>query len=280
MKKNTVKILCSLLAASMLAFAGCSKKDPAPKDPAPAETQGDAADQAEPTSSLAGKTLKVACSATFVPYESVSIAPDGTKTYTGMNIDILNAIAEKLDFTIEYEDMPFKSIIGALQAGRIDLASGGMQPTDERRQNVDFSDIFFYPRNAIVYKEGAGYTTLDSLTGKKIAYVFGTNYQQIAESVEGAETSGIQGSPACIEEVKTGRVDACIIDGAGATEFLKANEGLELSLLDKTEDCFAFVFPKDSPYREEINAVLKEMMENGELDAIVSNHLSEEFILQ
>ena len=44
---------------------------------------------------------------------------------------------------------------------------------------------------------------------------------------------GIQGSPACIEEVKSGRADACIIDGAGATEFLKENEGLSMSLLDK-----------------------------------------------
>ena len=65
------------------------------------------------------------------------------------------------------------------------------------------------------------YPDLESLQGKTIAYVFGTNYQQVAESIEGAETVGIQGSPACIEEVKSGRADACIIDGAGATELLK-----------------------------------------------------------
>jgi len=114
----------------------------------------------------------------------------------------------------------------------------------------------------------------------QIAYVFGTNYQQVAESVEGAETVGIQGSPACIEEVKSKRADACIVDGAGATEFLKNNEGLKLSLMDKVDDdCFAIGFPKESPYYETFNNTLKEMMENGELDDIIASHLSEQFIL-
>ena len=132
----------------------------------------------------------------------------------------------------------------------------------------------------IVYRAEDNYPDLDSLKGKKIAYVFGTNYQQVAESVEGAETVGIQGSPACIEEVKSKRADACIVDGAGATEFLKNNEGLKLSLMDKVDDdCFAIGFPKESPYYETFNNTLKEMMENGELDDIIASHLSEQFIL-
>lgn len=59
------------------------------------------------------------------------------------------------------------------------------------------------------------YPDLDSLQGKTVAYVFGTNYQQVAESIPDANAVGIQGSPACIEEVKSKRADACIIDGAG-----------------------------------------------------------------
>lgn len=226
-----------------------------------------------------GKTVKVGCSATFVPFESIEMAADGSKTYVGMNIDIIKAVVEKNGGTVEFMDMPFKSLMAAIQAGQIDFCSGGMSPNEERRQTLDFSEIFFYPRNAIVYRTGDSYPDLDSLKGKKIAYVFGTNYQQVAEGVEGAETVGIQGSPACIEEVKSKRADACIIDGAGATEFLKQNEGLEMSLLDKTEDCFAIGFPKESPYYEAFNNTLKEMMENGELDEIIASHLSEQFIL-
>lgn len=52
-----------------------------------------------------------------------------------------------------------------------------------------------------------------------------------------------------------------------------------MSLLDKTDDCFAIGFPKESPYYETFNNTLKEMMENGELDSIIAEHLSEQFIL-
>ncbi len=226
-----------------------------------------------------GATVKVGCSATFVPFESIEMASDGSKTYVGMNIDLIKAVVEKNGGTVEFVDMPFKSLMAAIQASQIDFCSGGMAPTDERRETLNFSEIFFYPRNAIVYRAEDDYPDLGSLQGKTIAYAFGTNYQQVAESVEGAQAVGIQGSPACIEEVKSKRADACIIDGAGATEFLKQNEGLAMSLLDKTDDCFAIGFPKESPYYEAFNNTLKEMMENGELDEIIASHLSEQFIL-
>ncbi|HJB08438.1 MAG TPA: transporter substrate-binding domain-containing protein [Candidatus Enterocloster faecavium] len=241
-----------------------------------AESEGEEVSADNP---FAGKTVKVGCSATFVPFESIEMAADGTKTYVGMNIDIVRTIVEKNGGQVEFVDMPFKSLMAAIQAGQIDFCSGGMAPTDERRETLDFSDIFFYPRNAIVYRAEDNYPDLDSLKGKTVAYVFGTNYQQVAESIEGAKTVGIQGSPACIEEVKSGRADACIIDGAGATEFLKNNDGLAMSLLDKTEDCFAIGFPKNSPYYETFNNTLKEMMEDGELDEIIASHLNEQFIL-
>ncbi|MFR5294393.1 MAG: substrate-binding periplasmic protein [Clostridium sp.] len=203
----------------------------------------------------------------------------GSKTYVGMNIDIVKAIVEKNGGSVEFVDMPFKSLMAAIQAGQIDFCSGGMAPTEEREKTLDFSEIFFYPRNAIVYRAEDDYPDLDSLQGKTVAYVFGTNYQQVAESIPDANAVGIQGSPACIEEVKSKRADACIIDGAGASEFLKNNDTLKMSLLDKTDDCFAIGFPKESPYYETFNNTLKEMMDDGELNKIIAEHLSEQFIL-
>ena len=259
--------------------AESAQESSAEESEAAESTEESSAEEASADNPFAGKTVKVGCSATFVPFESIEMAADGSKTYVGMNIDIVRTIVEKNGGQVEFVDMPFKSLMAAIQAGQIDFCSGGMAPTDERRETLDFSEIFFYPRNAIVYRSEDNYPDLESRQGKTVAYVFGTNYQQVAESIEGAETVGIQGSPACIEEVKSGRADACIIDGAGATEFLKENEGLSMSLLDKTEDCFAIGFPKESPYYETFNNTLKEMMDNGELDEIIASHLSEQFIL-
>lgn len=292
MKKHILFAAGAMLAAVLM--TGCGSK-PAETTAAAtaAETESTAAETTEAAGSeaesseaevsadnpFAGKTVKVGCSATFVPFESIEMAADGSKTYVGMNIDIVKAIVEKNGGSVEFVDMPFKSLMAAIQAGQIDFCSGGMAPTEEREKTLDFSEIFFYPRNAIVYRTEDDYPDLDSLQGKTVAYVFGTNYQQVAESIPDVNAVGIQGSPACIEEVKSKRADACIIDGAGASEFLKNNDTLKMSLLDKTDDCFAIGFPKESPYYETFNNTLKEMMDDGELNKIIAEHLSEQFIL-
>ena len=292
MKKHILFAAGAMLAAVLM--TGCGSK-PAETTAAAtaAETESTAAETTQAAGSevesseaevsadnpFAGKTVKVGCSATFVPFESIEMAADGSKNYVGMNIDIVKAIVEKNGGSVEFVDMPFKSLMAAIQAGQIDFCSGGMAPTEEREKTLDFSEIFFYPRNAIVYRAEDDYPDLDSLQGKTVAYVFGTNYQQVAESIPDANAVGIQGSPACIEEVKSKRADACIIDGAGASEFLKNNDTLKMSLLDKTDDCFAIGFPKESPYYETFNNTLKEMMDDGELNKIIAEHLSEQFIL-
>ena len=292
MKKHILFAAGAMLAAVLM--TGCGSK-PAETTAAAtaAETESTAAETTQAAGSeaesseaevsadnpFAGKTVKVGCSATFVPFESIEMAADGSKTYVGMNIDIVKAIVEKNGGSVEFVDMPFKSLMAAIQAGQIDFCSGGMAPTEEREKTLDFSEIFFYPRNAIVYRAEDDYPDLDSLQGKTVAYVFGTNYQQVAESIPDVNAVGLQGSPACIEEVKSKRADACIIDGAGASEFLKNNDTLKMSLLDKTDDCFAIGFPKESPYYETFNNTLKEMMDDGELNKIIAEHLSEQFIL-
>ncbi|MFR5731164.1 MAG: substrate-binding periplasmic protein [Clostridium sp.] len=292
MKKHILFAAGAMLAAVLM--TGCGSK-PAETTAAAtaAETESTAAETTEAAGSeaesseaevsadnpFAGKTVKVGCSATFVPFESIEMAADGSKNYVGMNIDIVKAIVEKNGGSVEFVDMPFKSLMAAIQAGQIDFCSGGMAPTEEREKTLDFSEIFFYPRNAIVYRAEDDYPDLDSLQGKTVAYVFGTNYQQVAESIPDVNAVGIQVSPACIEEVKSKRADACIIDGAGASEFLKNNDTLKMSLLDKTDDCFAIGFPKESPYYETFNNTLKEMMDDGELNKIIAEHLSEQFIL-
>ena len=292
MKKHILLAAGAMLAAVLM--TGCGSK-PAETTAAAtaAETESTAAETTQAAGSeaesseaevsadnpFAGKTVKVGCSATFVPFESIEMAADGSKTYVGMNIDIVKAIVEKNGGSVEFVDMPFKSLMAAIQAGQIDFCSGGMAPTEEREKALDFSEIFFYPRNAIVYRAEDDYPDLDSLQGKNVAYVFGTNYQQVTESIPDVNAVGIQGSPACIEEVKSKRADACIIDGAGASEFLKNNDELKMSLLDKTDDCFAIGFPKESPYYETFNNTLKEMMDDGELNKIIAEHLSEQFIL-
>lgn len=274
MKKLLTTAVSVLSIGAVLMLSGCSSTDEAVNT-----NTDEVIESADGENPLFGQTIVVGCSSTFVPFESIVMAEDGSVDYVGMNVELIETILEKNGAEVEFMDMPFKSLIGAIQTGQIDMNISGMMPTEERMEALDFSEIYFYPRNAIVFDKSNNFETLEDLEGKTVAYAFGTNYQQIVEAIDGVTGTAIQGSPACVEEVKSGRSDATVMDGAGAVEYLKNNDNLTLSLLDKTDDCFAIGFPKDSPYYDVVNDTLIEMMSNGELDEIISNYLTEDFIL-
>ena len=118
MKKHILFAAGAMLAAVLM--TGCGSK-PAETTAAAtaAETESTAAETTEVAGSeaesseaevsadnpFAGKTVKVGCSATFVPFESIEMAADGSKNYVGMNIDIVKAIVEKNGGSVEFVDM-------------------------------------------------------------------------------------------------------------------------------------------------------------------------------
>ena len=123
MKKRLALAVSVMLAIGMMTGCG-SKAEPAAETTAAetaAETtaaETEAAETTEETEAAAenpfnGASVRVGCSATFVPFESIEMANDGSKTYGGMNIDLITAIVEKNGGTVEFVDMPFKSPMAA-----------------------------------------------------------------------------------------------------------------------------------------------------------------------
>ena len=95
-----------------------------------------------------GKTLTMATNAEFPPYEY----HDGTEI-VGIDVEIAQAIADKLGMELKIENMEFDSIIGAIQAGKVDVGVAGMTVTEDRKKNVDFSDTYYTGRQVIIVKE-------------------------------------------------------------------------------------------------------------------------------
>ncbi|MET3292858.1 UNVERIFIED_CONTAM: ABC-type amino acid transport substrate-binding protein [Brevibacillus sp. OAP136] len=265
MKKKAFAGICLTGVLSLALLAGCGQSQSA-------NPQAPAGDAAKPAS----ETLVMSTNATFPPFEFVDTA-NGTKEIKGLDIDIANTIAKNLGVNITINDMAFAGIIGSIMEKRADFAISGMSPTPERLKNVDFSDAYFYPRNAIVAPKGANITALDQLVGKKIAVPFGTTYEKDAKTVKDANVVALDGSPAVIQELNNKRVDAAILDGSEAYEFLKKNPGLEMHLMPKSEDSFAIAFPKGSKWVEPFNKELKKMQESGELNKLIVKWLGEEF---
>ena len=109
-------------------------------------------------------------SADYPPYEW-HLIKDGKDEIIGFDIDIAQAIADELGVELEVKDMAFDGLIPALSTGKIDMIIAGMNATEERKQSVDFTDVYYTQTDIVVIrKEDADkFTSEDSLKTAKLA---------------------------------------------------------------------------------------------------------------
>ena len=116
MKKYLALLLAAIMALSLAACASTAKTEDA--------------------ASTSGK-LTMATEATFQPYEYY----DGD-AIVGIDVEVAQAIADKLGMELEVTDIAFDSIIPGVQTGKYDMGMAGMTVTDERKEQVNFSDSY------------------------------------------------------------------------------------------------------------------------------------------
>ncbi|MBD1928585.1 ABC transporter substrate-binding protein/permease [Trichocoleus sp. FACHB-90] len=217
-----------------------------------------------------GKKFVMVTSADYPPYEFRDTA-SGSADIVGFDVDIANYIAKELGFQLDIKDTDFSGIIPAVQSGRADFAMAGMTPTAERRQNVDFSDIYYEAKNTIVAQKGSNLTTPESLAGKKVGVQLGSTQEKAAKEIKGANLVALNKTGEIIQEVKSNRIDAAIIEDTIAKGFIANNPDLEFNTVPNTGEAgSAIAFAKDSPLVNDFNRVLAEMKQNGEIDRLVT----------
>ncbi|MBK7317969.1 transporter substrate-binding domain-containing protein [Candidatus Villigracilis affinis] len=94
--------------------------------------------------------IKVGTSADYPPFESV----DASGNKIGFDIDLMTEIAKRLGVKIEWVDMPFDSLIAAVQEGKIDASISAFNYSEERDQTIDFSDAYYTSEDAFTVAEG------------------------------------------------------------------------------------------------------------------------------
>lgn len=222
------------------------------------------------------KTLVMATSADYPPYEYID-SSSGSQDIVGFDVDIAQAIADELGYELEINNIDFNGLIPSLQANRADFVMAGMTPTEERKQNVDFSQVYYEAKNTIVTLEGTDLTTPESLDGKTVGVQLGSTQEQAAKEIEGANIKSLNRINEMIQELKAGRVDALIVEDTVAAGYAASNPELEFNVIPNTGDAgSAIAFPKDSPLREEFEPVLQEMIDSGEIDELVIKWFGDE----
>ena len=280
MKK--ILILALVIVMSLVLFTACSSEEAPVEEPQTQLAPSDVTDNGE-GKPLSGKNLKVAMSANYKYFETVTIDEKGQEKYEGLDIDILDKMSEDLGFTYEIINMPFASLIGSLQSNQADFVISGMSYTEERAQSVDFSDKYATAKVGVIISEGSQISSLEDLKGKKIACSAGTNYERIIKSIEGAELVTFDGQAAVTQELVMGRVDAAITGGTASKKVAEENEGLDFFIMDTTDvdiplDTYNIAFPKGSELVSVFNDEIAKLEEEGTLKDLIIKWLGEAYI--
>lgn len=98
--------------------------------------------------SYGGGVLLAVTNAEFPPYEER--LEDGT--IVGIDVDIMKAICDELDMKLQMEHTSFDSLIASVQRGTADVAIAAMTITEERKEQIDFSDIYLSAKQVIIVR--------------------------------------------------------------------------------------------------------------------------------
>lgn len=221
-------------------------------------------------------TLRMATNATFPPY--INTTDNGG--FEGIDYEVAEEIAKRLNLKLEVDDMDFPSILAAVDGGKDDIAMGGITVTDERKKSLNFSDSYATAVQVIIVKDGSDIKTVDDLSkAKAIGCQEGTTgYIYCSDSEEnggyGDKAIGYSDGPTAVQALVSGKVDAVVIDNEPAKEYVKANKGLKIIDTPFVKEEYAIGVNKDNDaLLNAVNAVLKQMKADGSLQKITDKYI-------
>ncbi len=249
MKKIIALVLAALMAMTLLASCG-------PKGKTLAEVKE------------AGK-LTVATSPDFPPFESL----EGDEV-VGIEVDIMNLIADELGVELEIVQMDFDSVLLGIQSAKYDCGMSGITANEERKENMLFTTPYYNAAQVIVVKEDSEIAGKADLDGKKVSVQTGTTADEGCKELLGVDNvSAFAANADAKAALTTGKVDAWVVDNLTAIQMVEDGDGLVILEEKMTDEPYAFAFAFGSEdLVAAIDEVLTALIADGTVEAIFAEY--------
>lgn len=240
----TALLAVFLLALASLAVAGCGSSD----------------DSTTSGGSGGGEPLTVGSDIPYPPFEQGKPGE-----YTGFDIELMEAIGEKIGRTPEFQDTSFETIFRDVAQGKFEAVISAATITEEREKEVAFSDPYYLSEQAILVQEGSDVGGIEDLSGKTVGAQQGTTGLELGkEKADAGELRPYPEGPDAINALKAGTVEAVIIDQPVAQNAVEEEGGVEISESVPTEESYGIALSKDNTeLLTEINKGLSEVISDG-----------------
>jgi len=228
---------------------------------------GSSSDDSSSTSASGGggEPLTVGSDIPYPPFEQGKPG-----NYTGFDIELMEAIAEKIGRTAEFQDTSFETIFRDVAQGKFEAVISAATITEEREKAVAFSDPYYLSEQAILVKEGSDITGLADLEGKTVGAQQGTTGLELGkEKANAGELRPYPEGPDAVNALKSGTVEAVIIDAPVAQNAVEKSGGVEIAEKVPTDEEYGIALAKDnSELLDEINTGLEEVIADGDYTKI------------
>jgi polar amino acid transport system substrate-binding protein len=220
--------------------------------------------------------LTIGASLDFPPFESLNAT---TGTAEGFSVDLMEAICDEMGLKCNYlSSIKFDALIPALVSGtRMDVSVSSFTITEDRKDEVDFTDAYFDSNQSIVVMQDSGITDVSQLQGKKIAAQSGTTgYDWAVENISGADVVAFDEVTAVFAALQSGQVDAVSIDLPVATDMIK-NGYSDATIIKETPtgEQYGIAVNKNNPgLTEALNEALATLKANGTYEQIYDKWFS------
>ncbi len=228
------------------------------------ETSGDLLDQIKSRGEIT-----VAMEGTWAPWTY----HDENDNLVGYDVEVANAIAEKLGVKVNFIEGEWDGLLAGLDAGRYDIMVNGVGITPDREEKYNFSTPYAYNRTAVIIRgDYDEISSMEDLNGKKTANTISSTYATQAEAY-GAEVTGVDDLNQTIELLLAGRIDATLNAEVTFFDYLKAHPDANVKIAAYSDEVEQVAIPvrksdDTATLLSAINDALTEMDKDGTLASL------------
>jgi len=225
----------------------------------------------------------------FPPYQYL----DEQGILTGLDIDLLRAVATQANCKIHFQKTPWKRGLALIQKGEIDVA-GGASKTKERSQYSHYSEPYRFETMSVYIRNNERmnrpFSNLTELAlssihlGIVIGYSYGDEFLKLRQenAFKGKITEVLTDSQN-IHKLSIGRVDAILVEQFVGKKLIKQgvnNKGIKIHPLKIETGGIYFLFSKKSVSQKQVNkfnTALQHIKDSGKYHSISSHYLNSEY---
>lgn len=277
MRGQTFRLWVPVICVFMLFWVttGCTKADK-PAEPAPKAEPKD-----PPLELVSEGKLIVGTSPDYPPYE-FRLQREEISEIVGLDIAIAEVIAKELNLELEIRDYYFSKLFLALDNGEVDMVIAGLSPTEERKQTMDFSDVYYKAlQNMVVRKADFElFSNLDNLRDKRLgAQQSSIQAGMIKKLVRGAQFFEKETVVELIEALRANELDAVMIEAPVAEAMAYKDPDLAIIEITGTEqipemnmiDSAIAVKKGNKALLDRINEVIRKLIADNRIESFAAD---------